>query len=71
MTHNDNTRYFNYIKRIKINPIATVVNLADLKYNSNFERLEKVGIKDLQRLELKITLTDIQENQIRTILYIV
>lgn len=51
MTHNDKTPYFEYIKRIKTNPIATAVKLADLQDNSNYERLDKVEIKDLQRLE--------------------
>lgn len=51
MTHDDDTPYFEYIKQIKSNPIATVVKLADLQDNSNFERLDKVEIKDLQRLE--------------------
>lgn len=51
MTHNDDTPYFDYIKRIKTNPIATAVKLADLQDNSNYERLDKVEIKDLQRLE--------------------
>ena len=51
MTHDDETPYFDYIKRIKTNPIAKAVKLADLQDNSNYERLEKVEIKDLQRLE--------------------
>ncbi len=51
MTHDDSTPYFDYIKRIKTNPIATAVKLADLQDNSNYERLDKVEIKDLQRLE--------------------
>ena len=51
MTHDDDTPYFDYIKRIKTNPIATAVKLADLQDNSNYERLDKVEIKDLQRLE--------------------
>ena len=51
MTHDDETPYFEYIKRIKTNPIATAVKLADLQDNSNYERLDKVEIKDLQRLE--------------------
>ena len=51
MTHDDDTPYFDYIKRIKTNPLATAVKLADLQDNSNYERLDKVEIKDLQRLE--------------------
>ena len=51
MTHDGDTPYFDYIRRIKTNPIATAVKLADLQDNSNYERLDKVEIKDLQRLE--------------------
>lgn len=51
MTHDDETPYFEYIQQIKTNPIATAVKLADLRDNSNFERLEKVELKDLKRLE--------------------
>ena len=51
MTHDDDTPYFDYIRRIKTNPIATAVKLADLQDNSNYERLDKVEIKDLQRIE--------------------
>lgn len=51
MTHDDDMPYFDYIKRIKTNSIATAVKLADLQDNSNYKRLDKVDIKDLQRLE--------------------
>ena len=51
MTHDDETPYFEYIQQIKKNPIVTAVKLADLRDNSNFERLEKVELKDLKRLE--------------------
>lgn len=51
MTHDDDTPYFDYIKRIKTTPLATAVKLADLQDNSNYKRLDKVEIKDLQRLE--------------------
>lgn len=51
MTHDDDTPYFDYIRQIKTNPIATAVKLVDLQDNSNYERLDKVEIKDLQRIE--------------------
>ena len=51
VTHDDDTPYFDYVRQIKTNPIATAVKLADLQDNSNYERLEKVEIKDLHRLE--------------------
>ena len=40
LTHNDNTPYMDYIKRIKNNSLATKVKLADLKHNSDLTRLD-------------------------------
>ena len=34
LTHNDNTPYMDYIKRIKNNSLATKVKLTDLKHNN-------------------------------------
>jgi hypothetical protein len=35
LTHNDGSNYPDYIKRIKTNPMATKIKLADLAHNSN------------------------------------
>ena len=51
LTHDSSEPYLDYIKRIKINSIAKAVKLADLQDNSNYKRLDKVELKDLQRLE--------------------
>ena len=40
LTHNDNTPYMEYVKKIKANPIARKVKLADLKHNSDLSRLD-------------------------------
>lgn len=40
LTHNDNSDYMDYVKRIKTNPLATKVKLADLKHNSDLTRLD-------------------------------
>ena len=40
MTHNDDTPYMEYVKKIKENQIATKVKLADLKHNSDLSRLD-------------------------------
>lgn len=40
MTHDDHTPYLDYVKRIKDNPIARAVKLADLMHNSDKSRLE-------------------------------
>ena len=38
LTHNENIDYFDYIRKIKTNVIATKVKLEDLKHNSNEAR---------------------------------
>ena len=43
LTHGENEDYFAYINRIKTNPIATRVKLADLAHNSDESR--NVGTK--------------------------
>jgi (p)ppGpp synthase/HD superfamily hydrolase len=40
MTHDDDTPYLEYVARIKTNPIARAVKLADLIHNSDKTRLE-------------------------------
>lgn len=51
LTYTKDIPYLEYIENIKANPIARAVKLADLKDNSNYERLEKVGLEDLRRNE--------------------
>lgn len=38
LTHDQNVDYFDYIRAIKTNPIATKVKLEDIEHNSNEER---------------------------------
>lgn len=38
LTHDENDNYFDYVRKIKINPIARKVKLEDLKHNSNTTR---------------------------------
>ncbi|OPY28909.1 MAG: bifunctional (p)ppGpp synthetase II/ guanosine-3',5'-bis pyrophosphate 3'-pyrophosphohydrolase [Methanocella sp. PtaU1.Bin125] len=40
-----------YIRRVKTNPLATKVKIADLRDNSNLDRLPKVEAFDLRRLD--------------------
>lgn len=40
LTHNDDTPYMEYIKKIKKNPLARKVKLADLNHNSDLSRLD-------------------------------
>jgi (p)ppGpp synthase/HD superfamily hydrolase len=43
--------YSHYIRRVKENPLATKVKIADLQDNANLGRLPKVEAYDLQRLD--------------------
>ena len=40
LTHNDDTPYIEYVLKIKENPLARKVKLADLKHNSDLSRLD-------------------------------
>lgn len=51
MTHDDFVPYMDYVKKIKTNPIATKVKLADLKHNSDLTRLDIVDQKAIKRAE--------------------
>lgn len=51
MTHDNAVPYLDYVAKIKENPIATAVKLADLKHNSDLSRLDVVDEKALERVE--------------------
>ena len=51
LTHRDAVPYMDYVARIKENPIAKAVKLADLRHNSDLSRLDCVDDKALQRVE--------------------
>ena len=51
LTHDDSVEYMEYVKKLKSNPIARTVKLADLSHNSDKTRLKKVTEKDLRRQE--------------------
>lgn len=40
LTHNDDTPYLEYVARIKDNPLARKVKLADLRHNSDLTRID-------------------------------
>ena len=44
MTHEEGVDYFDYVRRLKSNPIARAVKLADLAHNSDQSRLEDVVV---------------------------
>lgn len=43
LTHADETPYLDYVRKIKDNPIARTVKLADIRHNSDRTRLETDG----------------------------
>ncbi len=49
MTHGDKVEYLEYVKKIKPNPIARAVKLADLRHNSDITRLDVVDEKAIKR----------------------
>ena len=51
LTHDDGSAYLEYVARLKTNPIARAVKLADLRHNSDLTRLDHVDEKALVRVE--------------------
>ena len=51
MTHDESVPYMDYVYRLKSNPLAKRVKLADLKHNSDLSRLDTVTDKDRERVE--------------------
>ena len=49
LTHDKSVPYFNYIDKIKKNPLARKVKLSDLKDNMNLKRLKEITEKDRER----------------------
>lgn len=51
MTHEEGVPYMDYVAKIKENPLARAVKLADLKHNSDLTRLDTVDEKAIKRKE--------------------
>ncbi len=51
LTHDPAEPYLDYVARVKENPVARAVKLADLRHNSDRSRLPQLTEKDLARLE--------------------
>ena len=49
LTHDLDVPYMDYVRKIKENPVAAKVKLADLKHNSDLTRLDKITEIDLER----------------------
>ncbi len=50
LTHSKEEDYFTYVQKIKANPLATKVKLADLAHNSDVSRLPAITEKDTERV---------------------
>lgn len=50
LTHDKSVPYFDYIYKIKANPLARKVKLSDLEDNMNLSRLKEITDKDRERL---------------------
>lgn len=61
LTHNKEVDYFDYVLKIKENPIAKAVKMADLKHNSDITRLDSVDEKALMRREKYLKAINILE----------
>jgi (p)ppGpp synthase/HD superfamily hydrolase len=51
LTHRDGESYQEFVERVRTNPIARQVKVADLEDNMNIRRMNQLGAKDLERLE--------------------
>ncbi|MSS57638.1 HD domain-containing protein [Erysipelotrichaceae bacterium Oil+RF-744-GAM-WT-6] len=49
LTRKSGEDYFDYIKRVKKDPVARQVKIADLKHNIDLSRLPKVTEEDIKR----------------------
>ncbi|ACX80304.1 metal dependent phosphohydrolase, HD region [Aggregatibacter phage S1249] len=54
--------YADYLKRVKANPIARLVKIADLSHNMDLSRLLKITEKDLDRKAKYIKAKEFLEN---------
>ncbi len=51
LTHDESVPYMEYVAKIKENPVARAVKLADLRHNSDAARLGALTERDRARLE--------------------
>ena len=51
LTHDAAEPYLSYVARVKENPVARRVKLADLRHNSDLSRIDRVTARDLKRVE--------------------
>lgn len=63
LTHDNSMTYKEYIENIRLNPLARLVKINDLRHNLDIKRLRHVTKKDLERVEkYKKALERLEEN---------
>ena len=62
MTHEDDVPYLDYVAKLKENPIARAVKLADLAHNSDLSRIGEIDEETKRRLEKYKKAKDILES---------
>ena len=62
MTHADDVPYMECVLKIKTNPIAKAVKLADLKHNSDMSRLDRITPTDEERAKKYKQAIELLEN---------
>lgn len=63
LTHKKNEPYFDYIMKIKDNPLARKVKIADLKHNMDLTRIANPSDNDFKRVEKYKKALEILENE--------
>ena len=63
MTHDKSVPYMDYVARMKSNPIARQVKLADLRHNSDTTRLNIVDEKAIERVRKYSRAIELLENE--------
>jgi hypothetical protein len=53
LTHDDSEPYLDYVRRVKSNPLAAKIKLADLRHNSNPSRNANLTMEQIARYEAK------------------
>lgn len=51
LTHREGESYQEFVERVRTNPIARQVKIADLEDNMNVRRINQLGPKELERME--------------------
>lgn len=62
LTHDKKVEYMEYIKKIKNNPIAKKIKIADIRHNMDETRLDVINSKDIKRKEKYVKALKILED---------